>query len=158
GHLMHFDAQGNYLNAFTFGWDSTPGVYLHDDTFSIVIKDNHYSASAYCNFGSSPVCAISSPGPFNITQIDPNMSIEWALQSTTSDAEQPNGYEWCINMPAVDQDGNVYVNSEDGNIYELSQGVSGPTGKIFLDKAVGAAYTPLSIGADGMLYTQNNGH
>jgi len=55
----------------------------------------------------------------------------------------------------------VYVNSEDGNAYELPQGNSGvftmPTGKIFLNSAIGAAYTPLSLGADGKAYTQNNG-
>ena len=65
-------------------------------------------------------------------------------------------------MPAVDMNGNVYVNSEDGNIYELPQGNSGPftvpTGKMFLNLALGAAYTPLSVGGDGRLYTQNNGH
>jgi hypothetical protein len=64
-------------------------------------------------------------------------------------------------MPAIDILGNVYVNSEDGNIYELSQGNTGvftmPTGKMFLDIALGAAYTPLSIGSNGKLYTQNNG-
>ena len=26
GHLVHFDAKGNYVNAYTFGWDSTAGV------------------------------------------------------------------------------------------------------------------------------------
>jgi len=161
GHLMHFDAEGNYLNAFTFGWDSTPGVYVHDNTFSIVIKDNHYLSTAYCGF-NHPVCTAVGPGPYYISQVDPNMNIEWSFQSTTVDAEHPQGYEWCINMPAIDQDGNVYVNSEDGSIYELAQGNNGvftaPTGKMFLDLAVGAAYTPLSIGPDGRLYTQNNGH
>jgi hypothetical protein len=29
---------------------------------------------------------------------------------------------------------------------------------LFLNLAIGAAYTPLSIGPDGKLYTQNNGH
>jgi hypothetical protein len=50
-------------------------------------------------------------------------------------------------MPAVDADGNVYVNSEDGNLYMLPQGHTGIStdqgGKIFLDLALGAAYTPL---------------
>lgn len=162
GHLLHFDAQGNYLNAYTFGWDSTPGVYVHDNTYSIVIKDNHYPGSAYCGFRNNPVCTALPPGPYNISQLDANLNVEWSFQSTTIDAGHPTGYEWCINMPAIDQAGNVYVNSEDGNIYELSQGNQGvftvPTGKMFLNLALGAAYTPLSIGADGKLYTQNNGH
>ena len=58
---------------------------------------------------------------------------------------------------AIDADGVVYANSEDGFLYAI-----GPDGallrKIFLDLALGAAYTPLSIGADGIVYTQNNGH
>jgi hypothetical protein len=161
GHLFHFDAQGNYLNAFPFGWDSTPAAYAHDGTYSLVIKDNHYPGAAYCGF-QNPVCTAIGPGPYYISQVDTNMNIEWSFQSTTIDGDHPNGYEWCINMPAIDESGNVYVNSEDGSIYELAQESSGvftaPAGKLFLDLALGAAYTPLSIGSDGQLYTQNNGH
>jgi hypothetical protein len=161
GHLMHFDASGNYINAYTFGWDSTPAVYSNNGTFSIVIKDNHYGGAAYCNF-SNPVCDAVPDGPYYISQVDPaNMTAEWSFQSTTVDANHPNGYEWCINMPAVDANGVVYVNSEDGNAYELPQGNTGvfkvATSKIFLNSAVGAAYTPLSLGIDGKIYTQNNG-
>ena len=162
GHLFRFDSQGNYAGAFGFGWDSTPGIYQHDNTFSVVIKDNHYPSTAYCDDSSSAVCTSTPPGPYYISQLDANFNIEWSFQSTTIDSEHPNGYEWCINMPAIDMDGNVYVNSEDGNIYELPQGNSGvfttPAGKQFLVIALGAAYTPLSIGPDGKLYTQNNGH
>ncbi len=161
GHLLHFDAQGNYLNAFTFGWDSTPAAYPHGNTYSLVIKDNHYPGTAYCGF-QNPVCAARPPGPYFISQIDPNMNIEWSFQSTTVDSNHPNGYEWCINMPAIDMNGNVFVNSEDGNLYELPQGNQGvfttPTGSMFLNLALGAAYTPLSLGSDGRIYTQNNGH
>jgi hypothetical protein len=160
GHLFHFDALGNYMGAYSFGWDSTPAVYTHGGTFSIILKDNHYDAPLYC-FYSNPICQTLPPGPYYITQLDPNLNIEWQFQNTTIDALHPNGYEWCINMPAVDMDGNVYVNSEDGNIYELPQGNSdiftAPTGKMFLNLAIGAAYTPLSIGPDGKLYTQNDG-
>ena len=160
GHLFHFSSAGNFLNAFFFGWDSTPGVWVHGQTFSIVVKDNHYDAPQYCSLASS-VCQTLPPGPYYITQLDPNLNIEWQFQSTTIDAGHPNGYEWCINMPAIDSDGNVFVNSEDGNIYMLPQGNTGifttPGGKLFLDIALGAAYTPLSIGPDGKLYTQNNG-
>jgi hypothetical protein len=30
------------MAVFDFGWDSTPAVFSHDGTYSIVIKDNHY--------------------------------------------------------------------------------------------------------------------
>ena len=161
GHLMHFDAQGNYLNAFDFGWDSTAAVYQHDDTYSLVIKDNHYGGSAYCYF-NNPVCAVQPPGPYYLTQLDSNMNIEWSFQNTTIDKDHPNGYEWCVNAPAIDGKGIVYGSSEDGHLYSVPQGHTGvftkPLQKIFLLEALGAAYTPLSIGEDGKVYTQNNGH
>jgi BACON domain-containing protein len=160
GHLFRFDSLGNYVGAYGFGWDSTPGVWAHDNTFSVVIKDNHYPSTSYCN-SDSPVCASTPAGPYYITQLDANFNIQWQFQSTTMDTNHPNGFEWCINMPAIDMLGNVYVNSEDGNVYELPQSNSGiftaPTGKMFLNSAIGAAYTPISIGPDGKLYTQNNG-
>jgi hypothetical protein len=157
GHLFHFDASGNYLGAYDFGWDTTPAVYTHGGTFSIVLKDNHYDTPMYC-FYSNSICQTLPPGPYYITQLDANLKVEWQFQNATDDANHPNGYEWCINMPAVDMNGNVYVNSEDGNIYELTQASPGtPAGKLFLNLAIGAAYTPLSIGPDGKLYTQNDG-
>ena len=108
--------------------------------YSIAIKDNRYNAPQYC-FLNSPVCQSLPPGPYYITQLDPNMNIEWQFQNTTIDTGHPNGYEWCINIPAIDSSGNVYVNSEDGNIYVLPQGHSGifttPGGKMFLNIALG---------------------
>lgn len=182
GHLLHFDAQGNYLNEFDFGWDTTPAVYTHKDgTFSVIIKDNHYPVPFYC--GGNPGCQ-NVPAVYYISQVDPNkadplfpqkMLTEWSFQSTNMQSckrnadgtvnctsDHPNGFEWCINMPAVDANGNVFVTSEDGNIYAIPQGNSGvfttAQGNLFLNVALGAAYTPLAIGPDGRFYTQNNGH
>jgi Viral BACON domain len=174
GHLFKFDANGNFTGAYPFGWDSTPAVYSHNGTYSIVIKDNHYPTGLYCN-GSSAACQAAADGPYYITQLDPNLNIEWQFQSTNTQSctrqsngslkcstTNPNGFEWCINMPAVDANGNVYVTSEDGNLYVLPQGNTGvfttPASSIFLNLAIGAAYTPLSLGADGKIYTQNDGH
>lgn len=42
GHLVHFDAKGNNLGAFGFGWDITPAIYSHDGIWSVAIKDNQY--------------------------------------------------------------------------------------------------------------------
>jgi len=160
GHLMHFDAKGNFLNAYTFGWDSTPAVYQHDNTYSLVIKDNYYGLSAYCGF-SNPVCAPST-NVYYVSQIDPNMQVEWSFQNTTIDTKHPNGYEWCVNAPVIDRRGIVYATSEDGHVYSIPQGHSGvfttPLQKIFLLSAIEAAYTPMSIGEDGKEYSQNNGH
>ncbi len=162
GHLLHFDAQGNYVNSYSFGWDSTAAVYPHDGTFSIVIKDNHYDSAAYCFDYSNPVCYTVPPGPYYITQLDANLNVEWSFQNTTIDQQHPNGYEWCVNAPTIDSNGVVYVTSEDGSIYSVPQGHHGvftvPLQKIFLKQATNAAYTPLSIGDDGKIYSQNDGH
>jgi hypothetical protein len=152
GHLLHFDSSGAFLNSYDFGWDITPAVWEHDGTYSIVLKDNHYEA-----------------GPFYITQLDPKMNVEWRFQSTNTQScvrnsdgsvvctdSGTNGFEWCVNAPAIDANGTVYVNSEDGNLYRIGQG--GVLMKqLFLNWAIGAAYTPLSIGGDGKIYTQNAG-
>lgn len=161
GHLLHFDEQGEYINAYTFGWDSTPGVYVHDGTYSIVIKDNRAAISSYCNF-NNPVCRPLRSAEFLISQLDANLNLEWSFQNTTIDLKHPFGYEWCVNAPVIDREGIVYVTSEDGHVYSIPQGHTGvfktPRQKIFLKEALGAAYTPLSIGENGKLYTQNDGH
>lgn len=173
GHLFKFDSSGNFLAAYDFGWDSTPAVYQHGGTYSILIKDNHYNAPVYC-YGNSPICQILPPGPYYITQLDANLSPEWQFQSTntysctknpdgskTCVSDHPDGFEWCTNAPVVDVNGIVYANSEDGNLYTMAQGNSGifttPLATFFTQLALGAAYTPLSIGPDGKIYTENDG-
>jgi len=175
GHLFKFSAQGVFEGAYDFGWDSTPAVWQHNGTYSIIIKDNHYETRGlYCS-STNPICEPLPDGPYYITQLDPTLKVEWQFQSTNTQSchrnadgtiscvsDHPNGFEWCINMPAVDSAGNVYANNEDGNLYVIPQGHSGvfstPSSHLFLNLALGAAYTPLSIGADGKLYTQNAGH
>jgi hypothetical protein len=58
---------------------------------------------------------------------------------------------------AIDRNGTVYANSEDGNLFAILQGGTLKQ-KIFQQLALGAAYTPASIGPDGRIYTQNAGH
>src|SRR4030095_3365803 len=132
----------NFMAAYDFGWDSTPAIFEHDGTYSIVLKDNHYDAGSYCD--DAALCPAAPQGPYFITQVDPNMAIERKFTNTSTDATHNNGFEWCINAPAVDAAGNVYANSEDGHLYVMRQGgVS--LGQIFLNQALGAAYTPLSL-------------
>ena len=171
GHLMKFSSSGEYLTAFDFGWDSTPAVIPHDDTYSIVIKDNHYGGMGlYCFDPSNPICTPLPNGPFYITKLNANLKPEWKFKDTTTDSchrnpdgsitctpnTHPNGFEWCINAPVIDEDGSVYANSEDGSLYVLSA-EGALRHKLFLNLAIGAAYTPLSIGPDGKIYTQNDG-
>jgi hypothetical protein len=91
GHMFKVNASGSVVGIYSFGWDSTPAVYLHDGTYSIVIKDNHYASPAYCFDPNNPVCSSISAGPFYITQLDPNLNVEWQFQSTTIDVDHPNG-------------------------------------------------------------------
>jgi outer membrane protein assembly factor BamB len=140
GHMFKLSATGAILGNFDFGWDSTPAVFGGPTDYKIVIKDNHYGN-----------------GPFNITELDASLHIVWSFASPTMDDNNPNGYEWCINAPAVDKDGTVYVNSEDGKAYAIN-----PNGtlrdSIFLERALGAAYTPLALDHAGHLITLNAGH
>jgi outer membrane protein assembly factor BamB len=153
-------------------YDEEGGFYCNTDDVPVSQggNPNHFPNVA-CDFTGIPA------GPFYITQVDSNLNPEWKFKSTetrdchrnadgsitcVNDGRHPNGFEWCINAPAVDGDGNVYVESEDGNIYVLDQGHSGifttPKFKLFTNLAVGAAYTPFSIDQQGRLYGQNNGH
>jgi len=177
GHLMKFSATGQFLGAYSFGWDSTPAIYQHDGTYSIVIKDNEYGGGphfgSYCNVDA--FCPPRNNGPFFITQLDPNLNVEWKFQNTDSQKCSRNpdgsitcvpntsgnqwqniGFEWCINAPVVDSDGVVYANSEDGNLYAINQGGILKQ-NIFLDLALGAPYTPLAIAPDGKVYTEQFG-
>ena len=162
------------FGSYDFEWDSTPAVWPHNGTYSIVIKDNHYQTYLYCG-ANDPVCQLLPDGPYLITQLNPDMQVEWQFQNTNTQSchrntdgsvscstDHPNSFEWCINMPDVDSNGNVLVNSEDGNLYAIPQGRTGTfttsSSHLFLNLAIGAAYTPLSIGSDGRIYTQNDGH
>jgi outer membrane protein assembly factor BamB len=71
--------------------------------------------------------------------------------------DHPDGFEWCVNQPAVDAHGVIYANSEDGFLYAIGRD-GAVREKIFLNLALGAAYTPVSLGRDGRIYAQNNGH
>jgi hypothetical protein len=156
GHLFKFSSAGTFQAAYGFGWDSTPAIYPHGGTYSIVIKDNHYDAP--CCAGTRPPAPTPERPAFFITQLSPNLAVEWRFQNTNiQPPDNPNGFEWCINAPAVDINGVVYANSEDGNVYAINQGGT-LNKKMFLRTAIGAAYTPLSIAADGKLYTENSGY
>lgn len=161
GHLFKFDSQGQYESAFAFGWDTSPAVYVHDNTYSIVEKDSHYG-----------------PGPYDIIELDAQLRPEWAYQSIDTDVcvrdanatvvcgpedlqterrpEHLNGFEWCVNAPAVDPHGTVFANSEDGFIFAINDGGS-KRDSMFLQQALGAAYTPVSIDYQGRIYALNSG-
>jgi outer membrane protein assembly factor BamB len=174
GHLMLFNADGAFVSSYEFGWDLTPAVYRHGSTYSIVLKENRYGAGSYCNDQTlcprrSNTATPNDPEAYYITSLDSSLHVEWQFRNTETMScarrddgtiecteEQPNGFEWCVNAVAIDARGVVYANAEDGHLYALN-----PNGtlreRIFLRLALGAAYTPLSIGPDGRIYTQNDG-
>jgi outer membrane protein assembly factor BamB len=184
GHLMKFSASGSFANAYGFGWDQTPAIFKpHDETdkcgdacYSLVIKENHYgNTGSYCDIdffcpfdrnATNP----ASPEAYSITQLDQNMGVQWQFKSTNTQScsrnadgtlscfsDHPNGFEWCVNGHLVDEKGVVYANSEDGNLYAISQGGILKE-KIFQQLALGAAYTPASMDRSGRIYSQNAGH
>jgi len=157
GHLFKFSAAGDALATYDFGWDITPAVLPHDGTYSILLKDNHYSSSDGDSY-------------YDVTSLDAALVPEWSFRATNTQScarqgggqvvcvdDHPEGFEWCVNQPAIDADGIVYLNSEDGTLYGFDH-AGAVTGQIFLDTALGAAYTPVSIGPGGILWAQNNGH
>ena len=169
GHLMQFSAAGEFMHAYRFGWDITPAIYEHEGTWSIITKENRYPVGSYCSNCSA---ARNADDPFGyfITQLDPQFNLQWQFKNSNTlscrhdnlgkvvcQSDHPGGFEWCVNGPAVDVRGVVYANSEDGNVYAISQeGVV--VESLFLQLALGAAYTPVAIGPDGKVYTQNAGH
>ena len=155
GHLLQFSPDGRFLAAYPFGWDTTPAIYAHDGTYSVVLKDNHYQAGSYCD--DEIVCPTFDPGAFFITQLSAALLPEWVFLNLNTPPDHPGGFEWCVNAPAVDVNGTVYANSEDGNVYVIGQGGLLQS-QLFLNLAIGAAYTPISIGGDGKIYAQNDGH
>jgi len=179
GHMLHFSSNGDFLNAFNFGWDNTPGIYQHDGTYSVVFKNNHYGGPGlgdycfdpnWCPDRSNPNASFLGPEAYFVSQFDSSLHIEWSFQNTnhqsctrnpdgtlTCVTDHPNGFEWCVNAAIIDANGVVYANSEDGNLYAIKQGGTLQQ-RIFQQLAIGAAYTPASMDSKGRIYSENDGH
>jgi len=184
GHLMRWSSGGQYLGGagasggFEFGWDTTPAIYPYTAangvaTFAVITKENHYTGGSYCNTAACPPERTTnhpqSPEEYFITSLAPDLTINWRWQNTNTQScqrtpdgilacvgDHPRGFEWCVNAPAVDVNGTIFANSEDGQLYEINRnGIL--LNRVFTQLAIGAAYTPLSIGPDGRIYTQNAG-
>jgi outer membrane protein assembly factor BamB len=160
GHLFKLDRNGAVAGSYDFGWDTTPSVFGSSTDYKIVVKDHHYGED------QDGV----DLGPFYITELDTSLNVLWKFQSTNTKScarqpdgsmsctdDHPNGFEWCINAPAVDRDGTVYANSEDGYAYAIS--ANGTLREsFFLETSLGAAYTPIALDHTGRVYALNNGH
>jgi outer membrane protein assembly factor BamB len=159
GHLFKLDANGAPTASFDFGWDITPAIDRQGNTYSIVLKENNYLGTA-----------TQEDGPYSITRLKQNLEVDWRyVHAETQDchrdpngdiicdgAEHPNGFEWCINAPAIDSAGTVYALNENGKLYAIDRtGVLKDS--VFLERTLGAAYTPLALDADGRIYAMNFG-
>ena len=156
GHLVKAGPDGKLMGTYDFGWDVTPAVWVRDGTYSIITKDNHYQTSA-------------GEGPYDITQLSRDLVPEWKFTATQTQSchtlsdggigcvsDHPDGFEWCVNAPAIGPDGTVYANSEDGRVYSIRQG--GTKGEErFLLQSLGAAYTPIAVDSKGRVYSMNGG-
>jgi hypothetical protein len=167
GHLFRFSDAGSLLATYDFGWDLTPAIHAHDGGWSVVVKDNHYGVGSYC--GVPAACPPRENGPFRIAQLSPDLRPEWRFTPEPTPAcvrlgdgsiscsdEAVEEAEWCINAPVVDRSGVVLAINEDGNLYAIAQGGT-LRRRTFLQRAVGAAYTPLSVDRAGRVYAQNYG-
>jgi outer membrane protein assembly factor BamB len=160
GHLIKLDAHGKLAGTYDFGWDTTPAVVGTGNEYKIILKDNHYGVD---DMGVDL-------GPYYITELDATLNVVWKFTSTETQScarqpdgsvmcvdDHPHGFEWCINAPAVDANGVTYVNSEDGHLYAIAAD-GHLRDKLFLDRALGAAYTPLALDHRGRVLSLNNGH
>ncbi len=138
GYLYSFSPSGDFLGYFDFGWDTTPGVYPNPNypdsgpMYYLVEKDNHYS--------------IPPPdGPYYMSSINPDtMSLECQYELV--------GREWCVNSVAIDRNGIVYGDGEDGFIYRIEGLFPDAAGmcnvsatRLFARQARDAAYTPTAM-------------
>ncbi len=156
GHLLVFSREGAFAGSYDFGWDITPAVYRHGSTYSLIVKDNHYAL-------------LPRDERFYITRLSPELTPEWKAKAVFDERcvrddageiscqhEPGNSFEWCINAPAVDAEGTVHVASEDGHLYAIDQqGIV--KGRLFLQRALRSAYTPVVLDGQGRIYAQNVG-
>ncbi len=145
GHLFHFSADGAVLGTYDFGWDVSPAVATHDGTYSIVTKDNHYGL----NDGNAD-------GPFAITRLSPVLTVESGYQNASTSEKNPQGFEWCVNSPAIDAKGVAYANNEDGSLYAIKPDGSLRDSKV-LHATWASAYTPVAIDRQGRVFSLTGG-
>ncbi len=154
GHLLAFSHDGRFRGSYGFGWDTTPAVAGD----RVVLKDNHYFDWDV------------NGGPYYLTALDSSLDMMWQFQNTETSscvtepdgtrrcmADHPDGFEWCVNAPAIDRDGTIFANSEDGYLYAITADGS-LRDRFFLDRSLGAAYTPVALDREGRIYALNNGH
>ena len=85
---MKLSSSGEFLASYPFGWDDTPAVFVHDGTYSIITKDNHYNLGSYCPFEEFCPADRNATNPASpegyFTRLNSNLEPEWSFQSTNT--------------------------------------------------------------------------
>ena len=170
---MHFAANGVTSALTGSGGTSRRPSTRTMATYSIVTKDNHYGGlGSYCDErcfcprptasippiprrtssrSSTPPCTSSGASEHEHAELPARCGRKRDLRQRT-----PARVRVVRERVRHRRNGVVYANSEDGNLYAISQGGTLKQ-EIFQQLAIGAAYTPTSIGTDGRIYRKTPG-
>lgn len=110
GHLLHFSETGAAKGLFDYGWDSTPAIWTHDGTFSVVMDDNHFS----------PVTG-DGTGPgldARVARLSPALAIQ--NETTVPPNADAVANDFMDGQAAIDVSGNAYVLNATGMVYKIS--------------------------------------
>ena len=133
GHLFKFGSDGRALATYDFGWDI---IRLSSSTADLLDPPERQSLPGGLLLREPERLPPQAPR-YDITSLDSNLLPEWRFTSTntlscqrdaggavTCVSDHPDGFEWCINQPAVDANGVAYANSEDGFLTRSDGGAS----------------------------------
>jgi hypothetical protein len=162
GWLLHFDAGLTQVKIpGSFGWDTNASIvpaqlvpgYTGTSPYLLLTKYNNYADS-----GGDGVNKVALLDPF-ATMLDPIVGKVNVMREvmTVVGVGTPPVAEWCINTVAIDPvSKSAIVNSEDGHSYRWDFTSGLLTQSINLDRPIGEAYTPTTIGPDGQVYVIND--
>lgn len=167
GFLLHFTSSLVPKGVpGAFGWDDTPSIvpvsavpsYTGSASYLLFCKYNNY-ADGLGGQGNNMVAVLDPTASYTepiygLQCMNPVFEVLGVTLDPANTAQFPNAVkEWCINSAAVDVNGKtVVVNSEDGNVYELSLITGTLVKHIRITGGASEAYTSTIIAADGTVF------
>jgi len=168
GWLLSFSSDLATENApGSFGWDTTVSVVPASAVPQYRGGGHYYLMSKYNNYYG---CG-NGDGHNRIAILDPKktQTDRYSTATVMKEVEtildphqvpgEPAGavYEWCINTAVVDRKNKVVnVNDEDGYTYRWDLPTNTLSQTLQTGPALGQAYTPTLIGADGTVFAIND--
>jgi hypothetical protein len=139
-----------------FGWDTTTSIV----PLSMVPWYHPTDGSTYLLFTKYNGYTSEGGGPNYVASLDPNATQTDLLSGrqemkVVAEVTSPAGAEWCINTGVVDpKTDSIYVNNEDGHIYQWYLGTTGGVLQQSLQLTAGGGqpYTATIVGANGFVY------